>query len=326
MIRPITVGCALAGIAAVLAGRAPQPPPGPDARPALQGMSSVVSGGLPRPDHTVVVVMENHSYSEIIGSPDAPYINSLATAGANFTDSHGVTHPSQPNYLALFAGTIEGLLDDSCPHTFSSPNLASVLTAAGLSFSGYSESMPENGYTGCDAGEYARKHNPWVNYTNVSPAANLTFGAFPADYSLLPTVAFVVPNLCNDMHDCGVATGDSWLRQNIDPYVRWALTHNSLFILTFDEDATDTLTNQIPTIFVGPMVLTGDKAILITHFSVLRLLEDLYSVPLTGAAALVPPIVGVFATPTPNPVPRMPIFPLPAPTRGPTVVPFRAAQ
>ena len=74
---------------------------------------------LPRPDHTVVVIMENHSYSDVIGSAGAPYINFLRTVGASFTDSHAVGHPSEPNYLALFAGTTKGLTDDSCPHTYS---------------------------------------------------------------------------------------------------------------------------------------------------------------------------------------------------------------
>src|SRR2546422_7614672 len=86
---------------------------------------------LPRPDHTVLVIMENHAYSDVIGNPSAPYIASLRTAGANFTDSHAVTHPSEPNYLALFEGDTENLTDDSCPHTYHAANLASGLLASG---------------------------------------------------------------------------------------------------------------------------------------------------------------------------------------------------
>src|SRR5436853_945222 len=82
---------------------------------------------VPRPDHVVVVMEENHSYSEIIGSSAAPYINGLASQGALFTDSYGVEHPSQPNYLDLFSGSNQGITDDSCPHTFSAPNLGSEL-------------------------------------------------------------------------------------------------------------------------------------------------------------------------------------------------------
>src|SRR5512143_1549684 len=167
-------------------------------RPEADGAAE----SIPRPDHTLVVVMENHSYAQVIGNTNAPYINALRQSGANFTNSHGVSHPSEPNYLGLFAGTTESLTDDSCPHTYSSANLASGLIATAQTFAGYSESMPSNGYTGCTSGRYARKHNPWVNYTNVPASANLTFAAFPSDYADLPTVAFVVPNLCNDMHDC----------------------------------------------------------------------------------------------------------------------------
>lgn len=121
-------------------------------------------GAVPQPDHAVVVVMENHSYGEIIGSASAPYINSLATSGAKFTQSFGVTHPSEPNYLALFSGSTQGVTDDSCPHTWATANLGSEVIAKALTFKGYSASMPSNGYAGCTSGSYARKHNPWVSF------------------------------------------------------------------------------------------------------------------------------------------------------------------
>jgi phosphatidylinositol-3-phosphatase len=275
---------------------------------------------LPRPDHTVVVVMENHSYSQVIGNPSAPFINSLRSRGANLTNSHGVTHPSEPNYLALFAGTTENLHDDSCPHTYSDENLASRLSSAGESFAGYSESMPSNGYTGCTSGNYARKHNPWVNFTNVPPGDNLTFHEFPSDYDRLPTVSIVVPNLCDDMHDCGVSTGDSWLANHIGPYVEWAADHNSLLVLTFDESAGSDPTNQIATIFVGPMVVPGDYGTSIDHYAVLRTIEDLYSLAPTGLASNAAPSAEIWQAPPP-PNDRMPIT-LPGGHRPPIVVPF----
>ena len=278
---------------------------------------------LPRPDHTVVVVMENHSYSDIIGNSSAPYINSLRGMGASFTESFGVGHPSEPNYLGLFAGTTEGITDDSCPHTWSDPNLASELLAGGLTFAGYSESMPGTGYTGCTSGNYARKHNPWVNFTNVPATANRTFADFPGDFTLLPTVSFVVPNLCSDMHDCSVATGDAWLRTHIDAYVQWAQAHNSLLVLTFDESDP---ANQIPTIFVGSMVRRGDVVDRIDHYSVLRTLEDMYSLLPTGRSASSTPILSAFLAPTPTPTPtpeaRAPL-PLSRTPRPPGAVRFR---
>ena len=110
----------------------------------------------PRPNHIVMVIEENHSYSQIIESPDAPYINSLAAQGAVFTQSFGVTYPSQPNYLALFSGSTQGITDNSCPHTFTTPNLGHALLEAGLTFAGYSEDLPSVGSLICSVGLYAR--------------------------------------------------------------------------------------------------------------------------------------------------------------------------
>src|SRR5882672_7317940 len=95
--------------------------------------------GLPRPDHVVIVIEENKSVGEIMRSPNAPYIHSLARQGALFSSSFAIRHPSEPNYLALFSGSTHGIGDDSCPHQFSGANLASELFDAGLTFAGYSE-------------------------------------------------------------------------------------------------------------------------------------------------------------------------------------------
>ena len=81
----------------------------------LCGPGILTAQSLPRPSHVVVVVEENHSYSEIINSPQAPFINTLASEGALFTSSYAVAHPSQPNYLALFSGSTQGITNDSCP-------------------------------------------------------------------------------------------------------------------------------------------------------------------------------------------------------------------
>jgi hypothetical protein len=267
-------------------------PPGTGA-PAATARTTAADVTLPRPGHVVVVMMENHSYSDIIGNPDAPYINSLAAQGASFSRSYAVTHPSEPNYLALFSGSTTGLDDDSCPHTFTGPNLASELAAAGLTFTGYSESMPRDGYTGCTAGEYARKHNPWVNFTNVPSADNRTFAAFPSDYAKLPTVAFVVPNLNNDMHDGTIAQGDAWLKANIGGYAQWAKAHDSELVVTWDEDDNSSA-NRIPTILVGAHVRPGTYDEQITHYSLLRTIEDFYRLPAAAESAGAAPISDAF--------------------------------
>jgi len=263
---------------------------------------------LPRPDHIVMVIEENHSYSQIIDSPDAPYINSLAARGAVFTQSFGAAYPSQPNYLALFSGSTQGVTDNSCPHTFTTPNLGYALLAAGLTFAGYSEDLPSVGSLICSVGLYARKHNPWVNWQGSTPnglpaTVNLPMTNFPTEYSRLPTVSVIVPNQINDMHDGkdpgAIQAGDRWLQQHLDTYVQWAQEHNSLLIVTWDEDNKKE-NNRIVTLFVGPMVQVGRYEQRITHYNVLRTIEDLYGLPHAGASADAAPIIQIWK-PAPRP-------------------------
>src|SRR6185295_571858 len=199
----------------------------------------LVAAGLPSPAHVVVVVEENRSAADIIGNKSAPYINSLATDGALMTQSFAITHPSEPNYLALFAGDTLGLASDACPlDGGAAPNLGSELLAGGQTFTGYSEDLPSVGSTTCGSGKYARKHAPWVNFTNVPPTNSVPFSSFPpsSDYKSLPTVAFVIPNLDNDMHVGSVAQGDAWLNNHLSAYATWAKANNSLLVVTWDED------------------------------------------------------------------------------------------
>ena len=172
------------------------------AQPAL-------SGELPHPDHIIIVIEENKSFAQIIGNSEAPYINELAKRGKLFTQSYGITHPSQPNYLALFFGSTRGVTSNICPLTLSGDNLASLLQEKGLSFTSYAESLPEAGYDGCYYGAYMRKHNPAANWKELVKV-NQPFSAFPTDYAQLPTVALVVPDQRNDMHDGSIEGGDAW--------------------------------------------------------------------------------------------------------------------
>src|SRR5262249_31288811 len=208
----------------------------------------------------------------------------VAQQGALYTQSCAVEHPSQPNYLDLFSGSNQGVTDDSCPHTFSTENLASELAAAGLSFTGFSEDLPSAGSTVCTSGAYARKHAPWINFSNVATTANQPFTSFPTDLNTLPTLSFVIPNLNDDMHDGTIAQGDTWLQQHLNSYIQFAQSHNSLLIVTWDEDDNSS-SNQIPTIFIGPMVKQGQFTETINHFNVLRTLEDLYGLTHAGSAS-----------------------------------------
>jgi hypothetical protein len=238
--------------------------------------------------------MENHSYADVLGSAAAPYITALAARGADFTRSFAITHPSEPNYLALFSGSTQGVTSDACPVMFDAANLAADLLAAGKTFAGYSEDLPAPGSSVCTAGNYARKHVPWTDFSNVPASVSKPFTSWPAGgYPRLPAVSFVIPNLCDDMHDCPVATGDAWLRAHLSGYADWAMTHDSLLIVTWDEDD-GSAANQIPTIFVGQRVRPGRYAMQITHYSVLRTIEDAYALPHDGAAAAAQPITGIW--------------------------------
>lgn len=251
-----------------------------------------LSSELPHPDHIVIVIEENKSFSQIIGNPDAPYINKLAKRGALFTQSYGITHPSQPNYLALFSGSTRGVASNICPLTLSGDNLASLLQAKGLSFTSYSESLPEAGYDGCYYGAYMRKHNPVANWKELAKV-NQPFNAFSAEYSQLPTVAFIAPDQLNDMHDGSIERGDAWLKQNIEPYARWAVQHNSLLIVTWDEDDGSS-NNRIATIFVGAMVKPGQNKQRIDHYNLLYTIEKIYGLTYLGENAGTQAVTGVW--------------------------------
>jgi phosphatidylinositol-3-phosphatase len=248
---------------------------------------------IPQPSHVIVVMEENHGYSQIIGSSQAPYINTLASQGALFTNSSGIAHPSQPNYLAIFSGSTQGIVDDSCPHTFSTQDLESELTGKKFSFTGYSEGLPSVGSTVCTSGVYARKHVPWTDFSKGNPNNNQPFTSFPSDFSKLPTVSFVIPNLNDDMHNGTIQQGDSWLQSHLLPYVTWAQTNNSLLIVTFDEDQ-GTTANHIATIFVGPMVKPGNYSEKINHYNVLRTIEDMFGLAHMGQTTSANPITDVW--------------------------------
>lgn len=246
-------------------------------------------------EHVVVVVLENKSDRQIIGARDAPYLTSLAHSGALFTNSHGVRHPSEPNYLALFSGSAQGLTDDSCPHTYGAPNLASELFAARLTFAGFAEGLPAFDRAACVSGRYARKHVPWADFPDLPGTVSRSFADFPSDYAALPTVSFVIPDLCDDMHDCPVKTGDAWVRSNLDGYARWASTHDSLLIVTFDEND-GSPGNKIATVFTGASVKPGAYPEKMDHYRVLRTVEDVYGLSHAGMSASRSPVTDVWTT------------------------------
>jgi phosphoesterase family protein len=297
---------------------------------AVLGLFAGARSALGAPAHVVIVIMENHSFNEIIGSPNAPYINNtLAANGAVLTNHHAVEHPSQPNYLDLFSGSDQGSHDDAtlAGTPLSTPNLGALLLAKSLTFTTYSESLPSVGFTGDSfttvpgQNQYQRKHNPAVNWqsndapasNHLDPSLNQPFTAFPTTdvgFSSLPTVSIVVPNEQNDMHDGTVAMGDTWLSNNIEAYRQWAANNNSVLIVTWDEDDSSQ-SNQIATIVSGQNIRPGNytESSIETvsghgtdHFNILRTLENFYGLGICVAAAdgSRNPIVDLVRTPLLN--------------------------
>jgi phosphatidylinositol-3-phosphatase len=265
---------------------------------------------LPHFDHVVVVLEENKDYEQVIGIAAAPYINdTLKAQGANLTQMYGEEHHSEGNYFWLFSGSDQGVgFNDAIPSTdFTASSLGQSLITAHRTFKGYSEDLPAIGSKVDFAGLYARKHVPWISFSNipngatVDTSSNLRFADFPSDYTKLPTVAFVIPNLVHDMHNgtppSSVDAGDKWLRKNLDGYYQWAKKHNSLLIVTFDEDshgetrltnpgdADPAKRNRIPTIIAGAHVKHGEYAEGkgVTHVNILRTVEAIYGLPKSGA-------------------------------------------
>jgi phosphatidylinositol-3-phosphatase len=237
-------------------------------------------------DHVVWIVMENHSYDDIIGSSDAPYINGLAEQHGLATQFYAEAHPSLPNYIAMTSGSTQGIADDDDPdsHPLDVPSIFSLLPGGGSR--SLLESMPAN-CARADAGEYAVRHNPQVYYTNVAADCaryNVPL-ADPPDLSARFT--FVTPNLIHDMHDGTVADGDTSISAFIPKLLdspEYAGGRTAVFI-TWDEGTL--LDNHIPTLVIAPSVAAGTRvAARLDHYAMLRATQEMLGLtPLLGAAA-----------------------------------------
>lgn len=221
----------------------------------------------------------------------SPYFSSLARQGTSFTRFYGIMHPSQPNYIALFSGSTHGLIDDG-HYDLSGPNLANSLIYAGFTFCGYSQGLPGVGSRVDSSGAYRRKHNPWASFANVPDKVNRPYTDFPPDYALLPDVSFVVPDQNFDMHDGSIAAADNWLETNLDGYVQWAKTHNSLFVVTFDEcsDRKPVGSTPIAAIMVGAGIKSAEDSTPLNLYSLLRMIMELYKLDFLGEEQYAPRI------------------------------------
>ncbi|MGH7691981.1 MAG: alkaline phosphatase family protein [Candidatus Dormibacteria bacterium] len=244
--------------------------------------------------HVVLIVMENRSYGELIGSSTAPYINHLAAVCGLATNYFAVAHPSLPNYLALTSGSTQGVTDDAGPyaHPISGHSIFGLL---GSGWTSLEESMPAN----CDlqsGGEYAVKHNPAAYYTGVRSACahqDVPLGNPP---NLSAAFTLITPNLCDDMHDCATSAGDSWLAREVPLLLATPqyLSRQTAIFITWDESTG--ATQQVPALVIAPTVPAGSRvATQFTHYSLLRSIEELLGLsPLLGGAASATSMVGGF--------------------------------
>jgi len=208
--------------------------------------TALPSGGVPPFNHVFIVVEENTNYADVIGGTAMVYLDSLAGEYGLATQYYGDAHPSIGNYFMMTVGdTITD--NDSYSSVVTADNIVRRLVAAGKTWKSYAEDLPSIGYTGGNVGNYARKHNVIALLSDVvndlAQKQNLVpFTQFSADLAghALPNYAFIVPNLCNDAHDCSLGTADAWLRANIDPLIRSAdFQHDGLLIIVFDEAGSD---------------------------------------------------------------------------------------
>jgi phosphatidylinositol-3-phosphatase len=265
--------------------------------PPPAGQSSVAFG------HVFIVVEENHNYSDVVASPAMPYLNSLAKQYGLATNYYANGHPSIPDYFMMTTGQMLTLIDAMTPQTFpvSDDNVVRELIAAGKTWKSYSEDLPNVGYTGGDTGKYAVRHNPLAYMTDVQndskQVQNLVpFTQFAVDLPTanLPEYSFIVPNLCNDAHDCPLSTADAWLKTNIGPLLASPVFQkDGLLIIVFDEADTLDITSgggHVAAVFVSPLSKSGYKSIAFyQHQSLLRLtLEGLGVAKLPGDAASAP--------------------------------------
>lgn len=283
-------------------------------------------GGTPTSitaDHVYLVILENHSFPDVIGSAAMPYLNSLATQNALASNYFASTHPSLGNYFMLTAGAMETnpIIGDSFSSPVSDDNLARAFAASGKTWKAYMESIPSAGYIGGDVFPYVKHHNPFAYFTDVAgadgqhataQAANIVpFTQLSADMTAntLPNFGFIVPNLEHDAHDCPgggsgcpdsvvLTTADNWLHDNIDPLIKSRAFANSVLIITFDEGTILDLNNgggQVATVLVGNHVKTKfSSTTFFQHPSTLRLILDLLQVSDHPGASASAPSMGEF--------------------------------
>ncbi len=257
--------------------------------------------------HVFIVTEENTNYSSVIGSSSMPYLNGLAQQYGLATQYYANTHPSIGNYFELSTGQIISN-NDGFSTVQNVPNVVRSLLAAGKTWKSYAESIPNACYLGGDTGNYARKHNIFPLLSDVAndpvqACNNVPFTQFATDLAngTLPHFSNIVPNLCNDAHDCSLSTADTWLKNNIDPLIKSAMfQRDGLLIIVFDESGGDNTNGggRVVWVAVSPKSKPGyQSTTLYQHQSTLRLILKGLGVNVFPGAAASAPDMSEFFTP-----------------------------
>ena len=269
------------------------------------------------PARIALIVLENHEASQVTGSKQTSYLSALGRRYAESSDGHALTHPSLPNYIALVAGRTAGITNDCVPSRCSVPgrSLVDQLEEAGVSWRAYMESMPRPcfHYAGDELGRYAQRHNPFAYLTRVWRRPERCNKVVPLSRlrgdtrSGLARFSWITPNLCHDMHDCGAAAGEAWLRRTVPPLLR-ALGPRGLLIVTFDEGTTDAgccgnaAGGRIVTVLAGAGARRGAVSnVPVDHYSTLATVEAVLGLPRLAGAGSAPVLSSLLA---PGLVPR----------------------
>jgi len=281
--------------------------------PSLEAAQLSRDNRIPRFAHIFVIVDENKSYERVMDGQNAPTIAALAKQYGSATHFYAETHPSEPNYVAMVGGATFGIADDApfstAGHTIEAPSLATQLQDAGLSWKGYYESLPAPGSLAVRSGLYASKHSGFLNFRSVQQDPKrsehlVDFLQLEKDLrgGSIPNFAFIVPNLCNDMHgaigntpfDCWTAAGLVRRGDREIAALAWSSQANAAIVITFDEDdgggrqgccGTDPRDpsnaggGHVPTIVItnhGPRRVADPTPY--SHYSLLRTIEDAFGI------------------------------------------------
>lgn len=267
---------------------------------------------VPQFAHVFIVAEENSDYSSVIGSSSMPYLNGVATQYSLATQYYANTHPSIGNYLGLTTGQILTNDDGQTPTSFpvSVDNVVRQAIAAGKTWKQYAESIPSAGYIGgnstCCGGTFYTRHAPLPYMTDAQTAAQkvniVPWTQFATDLAAntLPQYAFITPNGCDDAHDCGLSTADTWLKTNIDPFIQSAAFQNSLLLIVFDESGSDNTNGggKVALVIVSPLARHGyQSTTLYQEQSLCRLTMEAIGATAPAACASAPSMAEFFETP-----------------------------